>query len=222
MRILARAAWFFVLTPLALVAHAAGGHHEVDDATVLDPGRCQVEAWAIDGRQPALRALHLGSACRFGPIEWGLGLDGLRQGGKGATSAGPQLKWVSELIPQRLAVGFVTGTTWQLHGKALAVTTTYVPMTAWLGPGGSLQLHANLGQDREAGVGVRRRWGVAMDWSVDDKLLLTAERRSQLAQALTRCGARWNLTPLSSLDFSVGRGSGATLIAIGFSQEWQR
>ena len=30
---------------VAMAARAAGGHHSVDDATILDPGQCQLETW---------------------------------------------------------------------------------------------------------------------------------------------------------------------------------
>jgi len=32
---------------VAFPAWAAGGHHAVDDATILDPGACEFETWMI-------------------------------------------------------------------------------------------------------------------------------------------------------------------------------
>ena len=59
-------------------AWAAGGHYAVDDAVILEPEACQVEFWidkAADGRGTLL---HAGPACRVGPVELGLNLDGVR------------------------------------------------------------------------------------------------------------------------------------------------
>ncbi len=74
-------------------AHAAGGHHAVDDATILEPGQCQVETWADRERGSGRTLVHLGPACRIGPVELGLNLDRTRTSGSDAAMAGgPQLK----------------------------------------------------------------------------------------------------------------------------------
>lgn len=211
-----------LLIAAALPVCAAGGHHDVDDAVVLDTGQCQVEAWAFEGRRPALAALHLGPACRVGAFELGLSIDRLRIAGAVDDNAGPQIKWAIELLPQRLAIGLASGAVWRLQGvERRALVTTYLPVTVWLADN-TLQLHANLGQDREPGAGVLRRWGVAGDWSLNERWVVTAERRSQLALALTRVGLRFNVTPLSSIDFSAARGGSTRLLALGFTQEWGR
>jgi hypothetical protein len=53
---------------VAAPAYAAGGHFDVDDATVLDPGHCQYKAWVV--RAPAAGATfaRLGPGCRIGPL----------------------------------------------------------------------------------------------------------------------------------------------------------
>ncbi len=204
-------------------AQAASGHHDVDDAVVLDPGQCQVDTWIFAGRRPTLRTLHLGPACRLGAVELGASIERARgAGGEVGDNAGPQIKWATELLPQRLAVGLASSAVWRLQGpEHRALVTVYMPVTAWLADG-ALQLHFNLGQDRDPSVGVQRRWGVAADWSLSDRWAVTAERRSQLAAALTRAGLRWNLTPLSRVDISVAHGAGTRVLALGFTQEWGR
>jgi hypothetical protein len=61
-----KAAWAALAGALACApsAHAAGGHHAVDDASILEPGQCQVESW-VDRENGGNRStLHAGTACR--------------------------------------------------------------------------------------------------------------------------------------------------------------
>ena len=65
-------------------AHAAGGHHAVDDAAILEPGECQVETWADRERGGDRTLVHVGPACRIGPLEIGVNLDRTRMVGSSA------------------------------------------------------------------------------------------------------------------------------------------
>ena len=56
-------------------AWPAGGHFDVDDAAMVEPGRCQVETWWLRAPAAVTTLLHLGPACRVGPLELGLNLD---------------------------------------------------------------------------------------------------------------------------------------------------
>jgi len=203
-------------------ALAAGGHHDVDDATVLETGHCQVETWVFSGRSPALTAQHIGPACNFGGLEWGLNLDRVRQQGNRVNSLGPQVNWVVDPAAKRLSVGLAAGLTWRDRGPRRPVTSFYVPATLWLGNEGQWQLHANVGHDDDPSDGHFQRWGAGVDWTLNDRVVLTAERRAQFGQSLTRAGLRVNLTPLASVDFSLGRGGDTRLLAIGFNWEWER
>lgn len=214
--------WLAALTLCPALAGAAGGHHDVDDAVVLDPEHCQGEAWVASGRHPTLRLLHLGPACRIGAIEWGLTADRLRLDGADHDNAGPQMKWVHEVWPQRLNIGFAAGFAAHLRGPRQTVITTFVPVTAWLGERRQLQLHFNIGQDRETGPRVVRRWGLAADWSPNDQWTITLERRSLLGDALTRGGLRYNVTPLSSIDLSYAEGRRQRVAVLGYTVEWVR
>jgi hypothetical protein len=204
-------------------ACAAGGHHDVDDATILDAGRCQVETWVLGGRDPTLHALHLGPACNLGGLEWGLNLERLRVDGTVADAWGPQVKWATEVVPRRLAVGAALGLAWRAQGSQQhTALSALLPATVWVGAQGAVQLHANIGIDRDAEARHWRRWGAAIDGSLGERWLLAGERRKQFGQTASRLGARYNLTPLSSLDFSLARGSSARLWALGYSVEWAR
>jgi hypothetical protein len=214
-------AWL-LLSAGALPARGAGGHHDVDDATMLAPGHCQVEVWAIVARTPRADDEHVGPACNWAGVEWGLNVDRLRVEGTPADNYGPQAKWVTELLPGRFAAGAVVSLTWRRQAPGEPLAGLLVPATLWLGPGGQLQVHFNVGRDHDPGVGGQRRWGIAADWTPREWLTLTAERRLYLGQTLSRVGARWNVTPLVSVDASVARSGDAHLYAIGLSWEWER
>src|SRR5690242_18243181 len=98
---------------LAPSAEAAGGHHSIDDAAILDPGQCQVETWFERTQDGAARLWHVGPACRVAAVELGLNFDALRSNGRGRTDvAGAQAKWATPLS-DRVAVGAVVSASWQ-------------------------------------------------------------------------------------------------------------
>jgi len=211
-----------LLSTAAAGASAAGGHFDVDDATMLAPGHCQVETWLIAGRSPALHVAHLGPACNFAGVEWGFNADRIRLDDLRADAWGPQAKWVTELVDKRLAMGGVLALTWRDGGPDRPLVTAYVPVTAWFGANQQLQVNLNLGADHDAQFGHFRRWGLGADWSATDRLTLTAERREALGQRLTRVGARWALTPLVSVDASIARAGETRVYALGLNWEWER
>ena len=71
-------------------ARAAGGHFDVDDATIVNPGRCQVEAWITRVPAEAATVFHVGPACRVGPVEIGLNFDHVRVTDEARNGFGPQ------------------------------------------------------------------------------------------------------------------------------------
>lgn len=50
-------------------ARAAGGHHAVDDAAILEPGQCYIETWLGRETRGARRLLHAGPACRVAGVD---------------------------------------------------------------------------------------------------------------------------------------------------------
>lgn len=211
-----------IAASLILVARgagAAGGHFDVDDATMLDSGHCQVEVWAFDGRSPRAEFLHVGPACHWAGIEWGLNADRIRIAGERDDTIGPQAKWVVDLIDKRLAAGAVLAASWRTGTTGGPIVNAYVPVSIWTGP---VQINLNLGRDHDPRTGGFRRWGAGADWTLNDTFMVTLERRSAFAQALTRYGVRYSLTPLASIDVSVARAGELRLVGIGFNVEWAR
>jgi hypothetical protein len=190
-------------------AQAAGGHHAVDDAAVLAPGQCQAEVWFEQADER--RLVHVGPACRLGGVELGLNLDdGRQRGTPELRSIGPQVKWVTELLPT-LSVGAVWGATWQNVSTHSAGQSLLVPLT-WT-PHPDVAVHLNLGRDlRPQGRDLTRR-GAALEWKPSPQWQGLAEWFDDGLSAHRRLGLRRLISADLSLDLSraapVGRTSDA-------------
>ena len=183
-------------------AHAAGGHFDVDDAYVLDPGRCQVESWLVRLPRSGGAVQHVGPSCRAGMVEVGFNADRLSLRDGLTLGVGPQFKWVSGSWRDLLTIGLACSATWNTSAGKLA-ESCYVP-ASWLVVDG-LWLHANAGVDRARSGGTTKRQGGSAEWAVDGRLTLLVERIRFDRQGSARLGARWTLAPTISLDGSVAR-----------------
>lgn len=220
----------FVWLACSAAARAAGGHFDVDDAAVLDPGHCQVETWLT--RAPAAPAtlFHLGPGCRVGPVELGVNYERISTATATATASrgtlGPQLKWVVDLpVGPRighLSAGIAWIATYDLGYGGRPVHTLYLPAT-WAVTDRAA-INANLGADWNA-AGVRlRRVGVSGEWVAHEKLTLLAERVKFAGDWTSRLGARFMLGEAIGIDLSAARvGARATRVyAIGLNHEFAR
>ncbi len=186
-----------------LPAQAAGGHHAVDDAALLEPGQCQLETWWDRESGGARTLLHAGSACRTGPVELGLNIDRLRLDGAGTTSiAGAQLKW-TRTVRDGWSAGFVLGVAAQDHSPRYLGSTLVVPIS-WQATE-TLLTHVNLGRDFRQGQFDTHRAGLALEWSPLTAWSFVAERFRESGANFWRAGARWSLTPSMNLDLSRAR-----------------
>lgn len=206
------------LSLLTCRAAAMGGHFEVDDAAVLEPGRCQVEVWALRGEDA--RLAHVGPACRAGLLELGLNIDRVWGDERAANIVGAQAKWVTTLWPQvdgGLVASALRDTT---HGTWLH--TVYVPIS-WT-VSAAIALHANVGGDRSSEGRRTSRLGVAGEWSIDERFTVLAERFRLLDAIATRIGLRVVLGEQASIDFSGARvsGSGNRVWGLGLTIEFGR
>lgn len=187
-------------------AHAAGGHHAVDDAAILEPGQCQVETWRDQETGGARSLFHVGPACRIGAFEAGLNLDRTRAAGaETATVAGPQVKWAQPL-GERFSAGAVVSTAWQDRSPARVGTTLVVPLT-WR-PGETVLVHLNAGRDFRRHDVDSNRAGAALEWTPLPAWSFVAERFRESRTDYWRAGARWALTPSLNVDLSRARGLG--------------
>ena len=194
---------FAGLGAVSLSAHAAGGHHAVDDAAVLDAGKCKLEGWVERETGGSRTLLHLGTGCRVGPVELGLNLDREKQSGSdAATSFGPQIKWAYPLS-EVLSIGAVGSVKFNSQAPHYASSTLVIPLT-WRATE-TLSAHANYGRNfLRGGVG-QPRGGVSLEWAPISSLSLVAERFREAANNSTRLGARYAVTPDVKLDISHAR-----------------
>lgn len=196
-------------TALALLmpsaSRAAGGHHAVDDATLLDPGQCQLETWLEDGAGHRLQ--HLGPACRLGGIEAGLNLDRYRLGDTPTTRlTGAQLKWAHELQPG-LSWGLAWAAAWQNDSPRFAGQALLLPLT-WA-PRSDLNLHLNLGRDFHPGRPDHWRYGAALEWQPSPQWQGVAEHWRDGFRLRHRLGLRHIVNDALSLDLSRAQARGA-------------
>jgi len=201
-------------------AQAAGGHFDVDDATVVDPEHCQIETWWLRSPSESAHALHLGGACRAGPVEAGLNIDRSHIDGGTQTAIGPQIKWVADPLFQRLSAGIVWALSIDTKGDHGPAHTVYLPLTLWSGE--SVQLHLNGGIDWTAGARSTRRWGAAAEWAANDKVSVILEHSLIAGVQTSRLGSRFNLTPSLSLDLSIAHRSsaGSPGYAVGLNRDF--
>lgn len=192
------------MSAMSLMANAAGGHHSVDDAALLDVGKCKLEGWAERETGGARALQHVGAGCRVGPVELGLNLDKEKQAtSDAATSFGPQIKWAFSMNDV-LSVGAVASARFNSQSPRYASSTLVIPVTWRVTE--TLSAHANWGRNfLRGGVG-QPRGGVALEWSPISDVSLVAERFREAANNSTRLGARYALTPDVKLDISRARG----------------
>jgi hypothetical protein len=192
-------------------AMAAGGHHALDDAVILEPGTCQVESWLTRDNDHQ-RLLHAGSACRVGPVELGVAAEHARDGA-GSSETGYQLqgKWATEVLPGIHAGLSLTGG-WQAHARPRYQAATVSGLLTWFAHE-DLAFHLNLGRDLLRAQADEDRSGVSVEWTVRPGWSLTVERYLEAGSHFARAGVRWALDEAWSFDLSRAhrvRGPGAS------------
>jgi hypothetical protein len=210
------------LAVFAAASHAAGGHFDVDDATVLDPGHCQYETWFARAPSAGGSLAHLGPGCRVGPVEVGVNVDRISLDGKGRTLFGPQLKWVVDPLVDKLSLGLAWNASYDLTNHGRAAQTAYVPVTWWVAE--KFWLHANLGVDRDAANASWRRQGVSGEWAASDRYTIIGERVKIVGDWTSRLGGRLNISSTLSVDLSAARAGPRRerVYVIGLNQEFVR
>ena len=199
-RVLGVLAGLVALSVASLPAQAAGGHHAVDDAAVLEAGKCKLEGWAEREMGGARTLYHAGTGCRVGPVELGLNLDRENQAGlDAAISFGPQVKWVYP-IHEAVSVGAVASLKFSSQSPRYAGSTLVLPLT-WRVTD-ALSAHANWGRNFVQGGAGQPRGGVALEWAPASSTSLVAERFREAGNNSTRLGVRYALTPDIKLDLS--------------------
>ncbi|MBI5275002.1 MAG: hypothetical protein HY854_00945 [Burkholderiales bacterium] len=178
---------------------AAGGHHAVDDAAILDPGQCELESWLTRARGPE-KLLHAAAGCRVGPVELGIGADYARAGGASQTGWSGQVKWATSLA-EGFSGGVVLVPVWANHARPRYQGTTALALLTWA-PRDDVALHLNLGRDFVHGGPNDNRSGISAEWTARAGWTLLAERYVESQTHLLRGGVRWAVSETLSVDAS--------------------
>jgi hypothetical protein len=206
-------------TPAAL---AAGGHHAVDDAEILDPGACEVQTW-IERARPA-RLLHLGAACRVGPVQLGIAGDYTREDGSSLTDQAVELKWARE-VAEGWSAGVAVSRGWQARARPRYQGTTAAGLLSWA-PREDLSLHANLGRDFVHEGDDERRGGISIDWTPGGGAwTLIGERFRQEGGHFARAALRWTPAKDWTLDLSRAvrlHGAGTSSWVLALKRDFER
>ena len=192
-------------------AWAAGGHHAVDDAAILAPGKCESESW-LTRQQDRVLSSHTGIGCRFGPVEIGASNDYARVPAAGSqTGWGLQLKWAGQ-IAEGISAGVSLSPAWQAHMRPRHQGTTLAALFTWAARD-DVALHLNLGRDFLRGGGSVNRSGIALEWAPAKAWALTGERYAEDRSQFFRTSVRW----IASDDFAIDLGHARRLSGPGVS-----
>jgi len=205
---------------VAPVAHAAGGHHAVDDAATLEAGACKVEGWSSRNRGD-IRTLHAGTGCGVGPVELSIGFDRVREGGESVRPYGLQLKWAHE-VSKGLSLGLSVAPGWQGRTSPRYQGTAVTGLATWQA-GESVRLHANLGRNLAHRGEDETRGGLSADWTFLPEWQVMAERYRVDGGHFARAGLRWMPAKGWVIDASRAhhlRGEGSSGWTLGFTREF--
>jgi hypothetical protein len=206
----------------AATAQAAGGHHAVDDAAILEPGLCQLEAW-LKGAQGGERLAHGGAGCRVGPVELTAASEHTRDGIPSQTISSLQAKWATQVAP-RFGAGLSMAGDWRAHVRPHHPVTTIAALLTWAARD-DLALHANLGRDFVRAGSDLNRSGVAAEWTARPGWSLTAERYVEDRTQFVRAAVRWSVSDAWSIDLSRAqrlRGPSASNWTLGTTWQFER
>lgn len=206
----------------ATAVMAAGGHHALDDAVILEPGACQLESWLTrpNDRQ---HLLHTGGGCRVGPIELSAAAERARDGASSQSAYQLQGKWATEIVPG-LNAGLSLAGGWQAHVRPRHQVTTLVGLLSWFARE-DLAGHLNLGRDFLRGQAGENRSGVSIDWTVRPGWSLAGERYLEAGTHFARAGVRWAINESWSMDLSRAhrlRGPAASNWTLGATWQFSR
>jgi hypothetical protein len=216
----AAAATAVSLTVTAL--HAAGGHHTVDDAMLLDSGQCQLETWFERGNGGAGTLLHVEPGCRVGAVELALSLERSRADRSTLTLAGLQLKW-ARALGEGWSAGIVLAGAAGDREPRWRGSTVLLPLT-WQATD-SVLAHLNIGRDFRHREADSARHGIALEWLASGSWSFVGERFDEGGAGFWRAGARWSVTPALQVDLSRARalaGGAGRWWTLGLSWSFER
>jgi hypothetical protein len=212
-----RGAWLVAAWLSCGTAIAAGGHHGVDDASILAPGQCELESWFSHSRASE-RLLHAGASCRVGPLELGAASESAREDGSSGTGWQLEAKWARE-VADHFSVGVAVQPAWQAHVRPRYQGAAVLGLATWE-VRENLSLHLNAGREFVHRGDDQARGGLAVEWIPLGNWSVVAERYREQATQFARAGVRWFGGEHWSVDLSRSHrlsGPGASAWTLGAS-----
>lgn len=192
---------------LACAGAHAGRPMVVDDATILDPDMCQLEAWTQ--RPQGQDEVWAVPSCRVGAWELGAGIGSVRPGaGRAYHTHVLQAKTVfRSLQPNGWAVGLTIADQYRFGSSPVGDASVLVPLTVSL-LDDRVRIHANAGWMRVQAT--RRRgalWALGAEWAAAGPLTLTLETYgTERGHAYAQAGLSMQAIPdRLALDAGVGQ-----------------
>lgn len=196
---------------------AAGGHHAVDDAAILETRECELEHW-LTRAQGASGLAHSGFSCGIGGVEIGVAGEYARAAGASQTAWGLQAKTAYD-VNDTLSIGAALTSGWQARARPRHTTTTLLLMASWKARP-DVALHVNVGRDFLRGAGNSARAGVAAEWSPSKNWMLLVEGYGEQDARFVRAGVRWQVeqwqVDVSRANVISGVGTSAWTLGLTF------
>jgi hypothetical protein len=191
---------FGVLALIAFAhAHAEGGSYNVDDASVVGNGKCQLESWLREWSNGS-NGVYTVPACGVGAVELGLSLN-TEQRTHGVT-ANPGAKWqLRNGDVKGIGVAVATNATY-LHGHQEDVQA-YVSTTFGLDDARRVMVALNAGADRMRHDSTHSLFGAGLSWSLTERWELLVERLWMHRTIDDQGGVRFGWDD-SSVDLVIG------------------
>ena len=191
-----------LIVPLLLAIASsvdAGQPLVTDDAAVVAPKTCQLEAWVLSASDG--RAYFAQPACNFtGNLELAVGVAGVRPEADGPSSLmALQAKTVLYSLAEReWSFGVVAGAgrdTGAPHGSSAFQVYFAKALASWY-PRGDLEIDLNLGAANAYGGGTFALAGAAVQYSIIDNVKLLAEAfRDEPGRGRYQVGTRFVIVP---------------------------
>lgn len=190
---------------VAASAHAAGGHYAVDDAVIVAPGRCQIEAWFTTTTRDH-DELHVLPACNpTGNVELTLGVVHEDQAGSRRVLIEPAVKTLfRDLESEDWGWGLAAAVLYDTSAGRVDGATTYVPLSVLLHDTVLAHYKAGIGYDRAARE-TEILWGIGSEVELAFDFSVVAEIFGTHRGGTTFQGGLRRAIGPGLLDLSYGR-----------------
>ena len=179
----------------------AEGHYSVEEADLLPKGSCRLSGWSNRGLRNPYRGAVVSPQCGLGPIElemeFGRERDPIER--DWSTPLSLTVKWGRTISPTLQGAVHVE---FESDDGALSLEQTRFTLPLTWRPGGGLTTHLNLGRELVHGGRDRMSGGAAVEWALNERWSLLAERFRLEGAWATRAGIRRRIGYPWKIDLS--------------------